>query len=165
MKKQIFSEEKYVWQSSTARGCVGTRREGRGEGTRRKLATATKPEYPIILISQSWTCVTECSSANWGEGHATRREAEKINFQATEHAGLLTDALPRDFLVSAVLQRPSVIDIFLKRVIEQLTLGNHAAMQLWEDRHSPLPGSSLSQYSMSCVAIFSICAIPFRVQV
>jgi hypothetical protein len=36
-------------------------------------------------------------------GNETRGETEKLNFQATEHAGLLTVALPHGFLVSAVL--------------------------------------------------------------
>jgi hypothetical protein len=35
--------------------------------------------------------------------NATRRKTEKLNFQATEHASLFTIALPRGFLVSAVL--------------------------------------------------------------
>jgi hypothetical protein len=48
-----------------------------------------------------------------------------------------------------------------KYVIEQLTVGNHAATQLWEDWLAQLPGSSISQSSASCVAVSSICAAPF----
>jgi hypothetical protein len=39
---------------------------------------------------------------------------QKLNFQATELASLLTIALPRGFLVSGVLQRASVIHLFFK---------------------------------------------------
>jgi hypothetical protein len=52
--------------------------------------------------SRSWTPVSEWSSANWGNGNATRGKT-KLNFQATGHASLLTTALSRGFLVSAVL--------------------------------------------------------------
>jgi hypothetical protein len=45
----------------------------------------------------------ELSSANSGNGNATRRKTEKLNYQATEQAVLLTIALPSCFLVSAVL--------------------------------------------------------------
>jgi hypothetical protein len=44
----------------------------KGEGTPRKLATATKPLFPRIVINLSSTRVTEWSSANWGNGNATR---------------------------------------------------------------------------------------------
>jgi hypothetical protein len=73
-----------------------------GEGTPRKLATATQQQFPRIVISLSWTRVTEWGSTNWGNGNATPRKTEKLNFQAAEHASLLTIALPRGFLVSAV---------------------------------------------------------------
>jgi hypothetical protein len=62
-----------------------------------------QPQLPRIVISLNWTHVTEWSSANWGNGNATRGEAEKLNFQATEHASLLLVALPRGFLVTAIL--------------------------------------------------------------
>jgi hypothetical protein len=38
-----------------------------------------------------------------GNRNATRGKTEKLNFLATEHASLLTIALPRGFLVSVVL--------------------------------------------------------------
>jgi hypothetical protein len=60
-------------------------------------------QFPRIVISLSWTDVTEWSSANWGKGNAISRNTEKLNFQATEHASLHTIALPHGFLVSAVL--------------------------------------------------------------
>jgi hypothetical protein len=37
-----------------------------GEGTPRKLATATQPQFPRTVISLSWTHITEWSSAYWG---------------------------------------------------------------------------------------------------
>jgi hypothetical protein len=45
-----------------------------------------QPQFPrLIVISVSWTNVTEWSSANGGNGNATRGKTEKLNFQATEH--------------------------------------------------------------------------------
>jgi hypothetical protein len=41
----------------------------KGEGTPRKLATATQPQFPRIIISRSWIHVTEWSSANWGNSN------------------------------------------------------------------------------------------------
>jgi hypothetical protein len=37
---------------------------------------------------------------------------------------------------------------------QQFTLGNHAAMQLWEDCHAPLPGSSVSLSSRELLCRF-----------
>jgi hypothetical protein len=59
-------------------------------------------EFSRTVNSLSWTHVNEWSSTNWGCGNATRGKTEKLNFQATEHSILLTIALPRGFLVSAV---------------------------------------------------------------
>jgi hypothetical protein len=57
-----------------------------------------QPQFPRIIFSTSWTHVTEWISANWGNGNATHGETEKLNFQATEHASLLTIEMPRGFL-------------------------------------------------------------------
>jgi hypothetical protein len=38
----------------------------KGEGTPRKVSTATRLQFPRIIISLSWTHVTEWSSPNWG---------------------------------------------------------------------------------------------------
>jgi hypothetical protein len=46
---------------------------------------------------------TEWSSAHRGNGNATRQKTEKLKFQATEQASLLTTVLLCSFLVSAVL--------------------------------------------------------------
>jgi hypothetical protein len=72
-----------------------------GQSTPRE--TATQPQFPRIVTSMSWTHVTEWSSANWRDGNATHGKTEEFNFQATEYASLLTLALPRGFLLSAVL--------------------------------------------------------------
>jgi hypothetical protein len=48
--------------------------EIKGEGTPRKLATATQPQFPLTVFSLSWTHVTEWSSAKWGNGKATSRQ-------------------------------------------------------------------------------------------
>jgi hypothetical protein len=84
-----------------------------GEGTQRKLAIATQPEFPRIVISLSWTHVTEWSRANWGNGNATSRKTEKLNCMTTEHVSLLTVALPRGSLVSAVLRITHFSDSFV----------------------------------------------------
>jgi hypothetical protein len=44
---------------------------------------------------------------------------------------------------------------------EQLTLGNYAATQLWEEWLAQLHGSWVSQSFVSCIAVSSICAAPF----
>jgi hypothetical protein len=46
---------------------------------------------------------TEWRSVNWGNGNTTRGKTEKLNFQAKKHASILIIALPRGFLVSAVV--------------------------------------------------------------
>jgi hypothetical protein len=71
--------------------------------SRNTLQGNWQPQFLRIVISLSWTHVTEWSSANWGNGNATRGKTEKLNFQATGHTSLLTIAFPRGFLVSAVL--------------------------------------------------------------
>jgi hypothetical protein len=73
------------------------------EVTPRKLATAMQPWFPRTVINQSWTHVTDWSSANWVNSNATCRKADKLNFQVTEHATLLKTALTCGFLVSAGL--------------------------------------------------------------
>jgi hypothetical protein len=75
--------------------------------------TATQLQFPITVISLSWTHVTERSSENWGNSNATHGKTEKLNFQAMEHASLLTIALLWGFLVSAVIQHALVIHLFL----------------------------------------------------
>jgi hypothetical protein len=87
----------FTWPNDATSICMA-------EGTPRKLATATQPQFPRTVISLSWIYVTEWSSANWGYGNATLGKTEKLKFQATEHASLLAVALPRGFLVSAFLQ-------------------------------------------------------------
>jgi hypothetical protein len=54
------------WQISLL-GPVQAGRQCKGEGTPRKLATATQPQFPRIVISLSWTHVIIWSSANWGD--------------------------------------------------------------------------------------------------
>jgi hypothetical protein len=71
-----------------------------------------QPQFPRIPISLSCTHY-------WMEQFKLRKrqrnswKAWKLNFQATEHASRLTVALPRDFLMSTVLYRASVIHLFL----------------------------------------------------
>jgi hypothetical protein len=60
-----------------------------------------------------------------GNGNATRRDSEKLNFQATDQASLLTIALPRGFLVSA-----SVIHLFLKMARKVDDADNFVFVQL-----------------------------------
>jgi hypothetical protein len=48
------------------------------EGTTRKVATATQPQFPRIVINLS-----EWSNENWENGNATRGGAEQLKFQAT----------------------------------------------------------------------------------
>jgi hypothetical protein len=60
----------------------------------------------------SWTHVSVWSRADWGNGNATREGNEKFNFQAKEHASLLTIELPWGFLeISCSVKRFS--DLFV----------------------------------------------------
>jgi hypothetical protein len=69
------------------------------------------------------------SGANSGNGNATHGTTEKLNFQATEHASLLTTALPRGFLGSAHL--------FIKMGLKVDEAANFVFVQLneQEQRH------------------------------
>jgi hypothetical protein len=60
--------------------------------------------------------------------------AERLrnNLQATEHASLLTVALPHGFLVSAVLLRASVIHLFVKMARKVNEASNFVLVQLIE---------------------------------
>jgi hypothetical protein len=76
------------------------------EDTPRKLTTATQPQFARTVIRISLT--RGMNGAAQIEETATQlqdnlRKSEKLNFRATEQASLLTVALPRTFLVSAVL--------------------------------------------------------------
>jgi hypothetical protein len=59
---------------------------------------AAQPRFTRIVISLIWTHVSEWNSTNWGNSNATRRKTEKLNFQAMEHAILLTIKLLQGFL-------------------------------------------------------------------
>jgi hypothetical protein len=61
---------------------VWTDLDCRAGGTPRHLATATQPRFPRIVISLNWTHVNEWSSANWGNGNASRGMIEELNLQA-----------------------------------------------------------------------------------
>jgi hypothetical protein len=60
------------------------------------------------------------------------RLKETPNSQTTEEASLLTIALPRDVLVSAVLQRTSLIHLFLKMARNVDEAANFVFVQLIE---------------------------------
>jgi hypothetical protein len=56
----------YLLRSVSIQLSLGKAVRRKGEGTPRKLAGATQPQFPRIVISLSWTQVTEWSSAYWG---------------------------------------------------------------------------------------------------
>jgi hypothetical protein len=72
-------------------------------------------------------------------------ENEKLNFRAKEHASLLTVAFPPGFLVSAVLQRASVIHLFLEMARKVDEAANFVFVQLTEE--SGISGKCHADYA------------------
>jgi hypothetical protein len=57
---------------------ISRRNYNKAEGTPRKLATATQQQFSRIVISLSWTHVTEWSSANWGTADTRKQRGNAI---------------------------------------------------------------------------------------
>jgi hypothetical protein len=108
IKCMVLSQrnEKKIWRHlvSTASPIWGVKPEhsslwrGAHQGNWNRDATAISEN--CYQPDMSWAQVSECSSANWGNGNATRGETDIPNFQTTEHASLLTIVL--DWIAVAI---------------------------------------------------------------